>query len=149
MQERITRTANPASSVVLTSQALPAAGAFTNQAATVLPRGTKRVAFWVKYTRGAAGGFPDLRVLWTNTLGTEGHETIVDRTLALTVAQPVASQLIYEEALLGPIPADASPIDYVIRFEVPAGTSAVRMIAAEKGVVATPGTIEIELGTDM
>lgn len=131
-----------ARSVHLASQALPAAGAFTNQAAFTVPAGITEISFWVTYTRGAAGGFPYLQVLIGN--GTEeGNDITIDQNIV--VAQPLGTQNIYEQQLAGPIPASAAAITYVVAVRVPRGATKIRLIAAEGGVPATPGTIAIAL----
>jgi len=131
-----------ARTVHISSSPLPAAGAFTTQSAFTVPAGITEIAFWVTYTRGAVGGFPYLQVLFGN--GTEeGHDISLDQIV--TVAQPLGTQNVYEQQLAGPIPADGSPITYVIAVHVPRGATTIRMLAAEGGVPGTPGTITIAL----
>jgi len=124
------------------SIALPAAGAFLTPGQFTVPAGITEIAFWVTYTRGAAGGFPYLQVLFGN--GTEeGNDISIDQTVV--VVQPVGTQNIYDQQLAGPIPASAAAITYVIAVKVPRGATRIRMIAAEGGVPGTPGTIAIAL----
>jgi hypothetical protein len=131
-----------ARTVHLASAALPAAGAFTAQAAFAVSSGVGEIAFWVTYTRGAAGGFPIFHVLFGN--GTEeGQDITVDATIVPTA--PQGRQQFYMQELAGPIPAGAGAIDYVIPVRIPRGATTVRMLAAEAGVVGTPGTIAIAL----
>jgi hypothetical protein len=127
----------------LVSQVLPPAGAFTNQAFSAVPSGTKSITFWVTYTRGAVGGFPAFRAQWSN--GTETATEAVEDLGSLVVAQPFADVSFYEQTLLGPIPADGNPITYPLVFSIPDNTTSVRLIAAERGVTATPGTVAIAL----
>jgi hypothetical protein len=131
-----------ARSVYLASQALPAAGAFVIPSQFTVPAGITEISFWVTYTRGAVGGFPYLQVLFGN--GTEeGNDISIDQTVV--VAQPLGTQNIYEQQLAGPIPATGAAITYVIAVKVPRGATTIRMIAAEGGVTATPGTIAVAL----
>jgi len=131
-----------ARTVHIASAVLPAAGAFTSQAAFAVPAGITEISFWVTYTRGAAGGFANLRVLIGN--GTEeGLEIAIDQTIV--VVQPIGTQNIYEQQLAGPIPATAAAITFVIAVKVPRGATTIRMIAAEGGVVGAPGTLAIAL----
>jgi hypothetical protein len=126
----------------LASAALPAAGAFTAQTAYTIPEGIKRIAYLVTYTRGAAGGFVRLRLMWSD--GTdEAREAVVDA--AVTVAAPNGRQPVYLSELDGPVPADGSVIRWTVEATVPAGMLTGRLLAAEAGVVGTPGTASITL----
>lgn len=127
------------------AQVLPAAGAFTSQGFTTLLNGVTGISFWVQYTRGAAGGFPALRIQWTN--GTEVARDIVLDQNSLVVVQPTGTSNVYESELLGPAPADGNAITEVYEYSAPAGSTAVRFLAAERGVTLTPGTIAIALTT--
>lgn len=125
----------------LASQTLPGAGAFTNQAFETVPAGTKRVAFWVTYTRGAAGGFPKFHVEFDN--GTDqGRDVIID-SLSLTTTDPNGQFNVPLAEPAGAVPADGSAIEYVLDFDLPPNTTGVRLLAAEEGVAGTPGTIAI------
>jgi hypothetical protein len=126
----------------LPSAALPGAGAFTAQTAYTIPEGIKRIAYLVSYTRGAAGGFVRLRLVWSD--GTdEAREAVIDA--AVTVAAPNGRQPVYLSELDGPVPADGTVIRFVVEATVPAGMLTGRLLAAEAGVVGTPGTASITL----
>lgn len=127
----------------LASAALPAAGAFTSQAAYSIPDGVRGVAFYVTYTRGANGGYPKARLMIGN--GTEeGPPLLLDGTI--TSAPPYGQRAGYiDEIKPGPTPADGSAITYVIYWTVTAGETTIRLLLAEAGVTATPGTAAIGL----
>lgn len=127
--------------VHLASGALPGAGAFTAQAFSSVRFGLSRVTFAVTYTQGAAGGFPQFRFQSTN--GTESPLESIEDSGSLLPAQPFATVNFYEATRIGPIPQDASPLTYELTFEIPKGSTGVRLLAAELGVTATPGTIAI------
>lgn len=134
--------AETARSVHLAAGALPAAGAFTAQAAYAIPSGLGEITAWVTYTRGAAGGFPIFHVMWGN--GTEtGQDVNIDS--AVTVTQPQGRQNVYEQELAGPQPSGAGAITYAVAIRVPRGATAFQMLAAEAGVTGTPGTIAIAI----
>lgn len=128
---------------VIFNGVLPGAGAFTNPLFASVPIGTKRVTFWVTYTRGGVGGFPAFRAQWSN--GVEEANEAVEDLSSLVVAQPIGTINVYEHEMLGPIPGNATPLVYPLVFDVPDGTSGVRLIAAERGAIATPGTVLIAL----
>lgn len=127
-------------SVELASAALPGAGAFTAQAATAIAATTTKISYFVTYTRGAAGGYPQFQMLWGN--GTEEGPEMV-RDTALIVAQPLGIEQGYQFRMYGPTPSGAGAITYVIAFDVPAGATTAKLLAAELGAVGTPGTIAI------
>lgn len=128
--------------VHLASQTLPGAGAFTSQATFSVPSGVGEITFWVTYTIGAAGGFPLFRLLFGN--GTEEGNDVVLNT-AIAVAQPFGTQQIFEQTIEGPHPSSGAAINFVIATRVPRGATTARIVAAEGGVPATPGTIAIAL----
>ncbi len=125
--------------------ALPGAGVYTTTAAFLLPVfGVGEVTAWCTYTRGAANGQVALRVLFDDiAVGAteEGNDVVLDQTLA--VAQPFDNQSFYEQTLYGPIPQDANPITFCLSIKVPRGATRIRILGAEIGVVATPGTLRI------
>lgn len=129
--------------VHLDSQVLPAAGVFTSQLFQTIPNGTKQVTFWVTYTRGAAGGFPAFRTQWSN--GVEQGFDMVEDVASLAVANPIASTNVYQHEILGPAPSSNTAIVYPLVFSVPDNTTSIRLIAAERGVPGTPGTILVAL----
>lgn len=126
----------------LTSQELPAGGAFTSQADISIPEGLTKLSFWISYTRGAVGGYPQFQVEWSNGTETDYVEMILDEG-SLSASQPNASVQLYRQRLLGPIPQDGNALTYIFPFDVPLWATGVRLLAAELGVTATPGTIAI------
>lgn len=127
----------------LASAALPAAGAFTSQTAYAIPDGVRGVAFYVTYTRGAVGGYPKARLMIGNGKE-EGPPLLLDGTI--TSSAPYGQRAAYiDEIKPGPTPADGSAITYVIYWTVTAGETTIRLLLAEAGVTATPGTAAIGL----
>ncbi len=134
-------------STLLASAALPAAGAFTSGDA-LLQAGAKRVTTWITYTRGAVGGYPAFRALSqpmpSATVPTPGFYRVPILDLSsFAAAAPEGMENFYMEELLGPAPADASPIAYELTWVLPANAAIFRLQVAERGVVGTPGTIEV------
>lgn len=131
----------------LASQVLPAAGAFTAAQATAVPVGTKRVSFWITYTQGAAGGYPSFRPQYQTAGGDSGRATVLDLS-SFTAANPEGTTKFYLEDLDGPAPTDGQPITYELTFLLPADVTGIDLMAAEKGVTATPGTIGVRFTGD-
>jgi hypothetical protein len=134
--------ATVARSVHIASAALPAAGAFTSQGAYTPAAGVARfVSFWITYTRGAAGGYPKFHLEWGN-----GTETALEVSFGeASAVQPYLQQNVYQGELLGPTPTDGNAISYVLTVENTKGATQVRLLAAEAGITATPGTIAIAI----
>jgi hypothetical protein len=128
----------------LASAALPAAGAYTAPQAMGVPVGTKRVTFWITYTRGAAGGYPVFKPQFLgNGVGIQmSGNTMLDLS-SFAAAAPLGAVNFYVEQLKGPAPSDGNALSYQLTFELPAFTVGCELLAAEEGVVGTPGTIEI------
>lgn len=120
---------------------LPGAGAFTAQVPSAVPLGTRRVTYWITYTRGAAGGFPRFRLEIGNGVEILNPHVLDAASLAPTApTSDFATSNIYREEILGPVPPDAGSIDYELSFELPPATTQMRLLAAEGGVPATPGS---------
>ena len=133
----------------LTSQALPAAGAYTPAQSLGVPVGTKRIAFWISYTRGAAGGFPVFRPQFQgNGVGIAMSANTVLDLSSFGTAGEFGTAKFYAEKLEGPPPSDDNELTYQLTFEVPPFTTIVELLAAEAGVVGTPGTIAIRYTLD-
>jgi len=120
---------------------LPAAGAFTSQVSFIVPTSMSEITYWITYTRGAAGGFAVFRQMFSYPSGAEGQDIVLNSALA--VVQPRARQQFYLQDLEGPQPLDASPLTFVMAMRVPRGTTRARLLAAEAGVVGTPGDVVI------
>lgn len=134
---------NPSGLAHLASGALPAAGANTSQAAAPITPHHKAITVSTTYTRGAAGGFVRLTPMWTIG-GAEVQGTVKDEMLDTSTA-PYGQQSIYQHQVNGPQPQSASALTFPFTFEVPAGATAFRALAAEAGVTGTPGTCSIAL----
>jgi hypothetical protein len=128
--------------VHLASQVLPAAGAFTAQPMESVPLGTKFLTYVVTYTRGAAGGYPVFRHESTNGVETNVREPLQNDS-SLVVAQPDGAVDVVMEEIDGPAPADGDPIVFYLRYELMDGATAARLLVAEKGDPANPGTVAI------
>lgn len=122
--------------------ALALTGAFTTQAFAVMP-GIKRVTYWVTYIRGAVGGFPALRAQWNN--GVDNSIELVQDLTSLVVVPPIGTTNIYRQELLGPAPTDVTPIIFPLVFIAPDQVVGARLLAAERGIPATPGQIQISI----
>lgn len=130
------------------SQVLPLLSADVTGAPAV-PAGTKRISFWVTYTRGAAGGYPGIRVAYRNTgSGVRDYQAPIVDLASFAAAAPLADVNFYQEELKGPIPASDAPIYYELTFDLPANTVAVILKVRELGVPATPGTIAVDWTAD-
>jgi hypothetical protein len=126
------------------SQVLPGAGAFTAQAIYTFPPGTRGLTFWITYTSaGAPTGGPAFRLEGTN--GTETARQLIQDDSSLAVAQPNAEVNVEMETVLGPIPANATPVVYKLPYNVDPGETGVRLLAAEDGNTGAPGTILIAI----
>jgi hypothetical protein len=133
-----------ARTVHLASAALPAAGAYSAQALYAPGAGLSRyIAFWITYTRGTANGRPKFKVEWSNGTETAATELVIDETL--TTSAPSASQNAYLSEILGPAPANGSAVTYLLVLQNNVGATGVRLLAAEAGVVGTPGTCAIAI----
>lgn len=126
----------------LASAPLPAAGAFTSQVAHSLPPGAAYVSVYLTYTRGAAGGYPVVKAM-LGTPSAEGAVAIMDPTV--TAAAPAETQPIGPGVLVMAAPADGSPVTLAFTVDVRGGASKFRVLVAEAGVTATPGTCAVAL----
>jgi hypothetical protein len=123
---------------------LPPSGSFTDQPYYVIPKGIRKVAFYVTYIRGAAGGYAVLRLMWGDGT-TEAQETLVDTSISDTSPDPYAPQNLFLQEMNSPAPTNGSPVSFIIESGVPGGSQTVRLIAAEKGVPGAPGMLGITL----
>jgi hypothetical protein len=124
------------------NQVLPIGGGFTWQGPYQIPARVRTIMFYVSYTRGAAGGFPILRLLWGNGVE-ETQSTLVDTDF--TSSDPFSQQGMFLEDLKGPVPQTNDKVSFSIETSVPGGATTVRLLAAEGGVVGAPGSISITL----
>jgi hypothetical protein len=141
--------------IYLASAALPGAGAYTSGSLAngdpffeIPDVSISKLTAWCTYTRGAAGGQAAFRALFLDRLFTAGPSEVardvnIDQTLAVT--QPEDNQNFYQQTLYGPIPANVNPITFALVIDLPPGTVAFQLLAAEIGVPATPGTLAFTL----
>lgn len=129
--------------VHLSTQFLMAGGAFTNQPVYQIPAKIRMITFYISYTRGAAGGYPALRLLWGN--GTEETQSTLINSDFITLSSLRSQQEMFLEDLKGPVPDSNDIIGFTIETTVPGGATTVRLLAAEGGVIGAPGTIGITL----
>lgn len=130
--------------VHLSTGYLPPSGAFTDQPYYVIPRGIRKIAFYVTYTRGAVGGYATLRLMWGDGTS-EAQETLVDLSLTDTSPDPYAPQNLFLQEMNGPVPPSTAPVTFIIEAGVPGGAKTARLVASEKGVIGSPGMIGITL----
>lgn len=136
LQSRVGRTTH------LSSGPLPASGAYTSQTAYTVPDGVNFIMFYVTYTRGAASGQAKCKVMVGN--GTEeGPLVVVDPSVS--ASEPFSQQTIRGGEFKGPVPQDGSAITFVVPVSIRGGITTIRLLAAEVGVTATPGTCAIAL----
>lgn len=128
--------------VHLATQVLPAIG-FTNQALFDIPVGTRRLSFWITYTRGSGTSRPEFRMQWTDDTD-EAREIVIDEG-SFAAATPDANFNFFQSEPQGPVPPDANALLYVLEWAVVGGARQVRLIAAELGDQANPGTMQITL----
>ncbi len=129
--------------VVLISQTLPLAGAFTSQPAFAFPVGIRHMAFYIKYARGATGGYPVLRLMWGN--GVEEIASTIINSSFTSFEDRVSSQEMRISDLLGPVPNSDDPEFFMLETSVPGGSITVRLLIAEGGQPGLPGTAEISV----
>jgi len=125
------------------SQALPVAGAFTNQALAAIPDGAKRIIFWVAFTRGSATSSARFRVEFSPD-DANGYRTSVINDSSFYSSGQEGNVEFYTETVEGPVPDAAAATRYILAFDIPSGSSSFRLLAAEMGDVGNPGTIAID-----
>lgn len=127
---------------LFTAEVLPLLSAFVAGTGTV-PVGTKRVTFWVTYTRGGAGGYVAIRISTRATSGQSFHRVLIMDLSSFAASAPDGNINVYLEQLLGPAPADGSPIRFDVTVLLPANAGEWQIELAELGAPATPGTISV------
>lgn len=124
---------------------LPTGGLFTTQAMQALPAGLKQLNMLIAYTRGAAGGYPKFEMEWGTAADTaSGFSELIRDLSAFVAAGAIGSAPTYIEETYGPPPQSASALKYTLTFVVPYGFTSFRLVAAEQGNTANPGTLTIE-----
>lgn len=128
----------------LASQALPAAGVYTDQAAFDVPEGTKELIIYASYSRAGVGGRPAFLPMYGNG-DSEARGVVIDSS-SFAPSPPEGAYDIYMEKIGGPVPTGAGvPIEYTLRFPMDGGNTTFRLLVAELGATGTPGTIELTL----
>ena len=74
----------------------------------------------------------------------ETQETMLDVDFEV-LSGGSAEQDLYLQNLTGPVPDDDNPVNFILYTSVPGGATSVRLVAAEKGVTASPGTLGLTL----
>ena len=78
--------------------------------------------------------------------GTEEIRVVLGNISSLVVSQPNAALDTLQSQLIGPKPQDGNALVFGYTFndeDLPAGATTTRLLAAEVGVTATPGTCAI------
>lgn len=135
----------------LDAVALPAAGALTSQGYTALPGRARRLSAVVTYAKGAgaASGKARMQLQWQMLGGqaplSDVAETIIDAG-TLNVSGSIGQSPEYALEILGP--ATSSTISFrMLSAEVPMLATGARVLAAEAGDTANPGTITVRFYT--
>jgi hypothetical protein len=131
--------------VIRASAALPAAGAYDTAGATFRANVSDRdtVSLWCEYTRGAASGGAAIKVYGSCDNGT---------TYALCAIVDPTSYSSGTQTLIGaifklPLATGASAEEWIVpNIDVSAFTH-IQVLSAEYGITATPGTLQITIGT--
>lgn len=137
--------------VNLDAVALPGAGAFGSPTYTPIPPKSRRLSLIVTYAKGAGAtsGSVVLRLQWQLTAGSgpldDVYETLIDGS-TLTKSTSFASAPEYAFAVVGP-PTTTSISFRALSVEVPILAVAARVLAAEIGDTANPGTVTARLYT--
>lgn len=137
---RIARASHSASAV------LPALGAVTSPTAYTIPNGVTELTFWINYQRDAAGadtGFPRARVVWGN--GTESAADLLLVDTIDSISSPYARRLAYASEVDFPAPSSDAAVTYQYTVAVPKGATTVKLLLAEAGDTAAPGTASVFL----
>lgn len=137
----------------LDAVSLPAAGAYTAQGFSKLPPEARRLSVIASYTGGSASGQAAFRLQWQVAAGsperqvTPVAETVVDSTVATKTGNVMAIPE-YQLQVNGPANGTAGPIHFrLLSVEVPVGAVGARVLAAEIGDTANPGTASTRLYT--
>jgi len=111
----------------LATGSLPSGGAYTNQAVYAIPERIRCITFYITYTRGAPGGYPQFKLLWGNGVE-ETQETMIDMNFEVLSPSSI-DQDMYLQNLSGPVPDTDSPVNSILRAGVPGGATTVRLVA--------------------
>lgn len=122
---------------------LPPSGNFTGQGQYVIPRGIRRITYYVTYRRAAPGGYAIVRILWGNGVE-ETQSTVIDTGMSV-LTSALSSQDMFLNDLTGPMPPDDNPVSFAVETSVPGGAVTARLLVAERGTPGIPGTISVAL----
>lgn len=130
------------------SGVLPASGAFSAQSFQALPEGTKRVTYWVKYTPTVPNGRFTWRHESGNLITDEGRDPIQDNaSLAPSGINGVID--IYAEQPQGPSATAGGEVQsFQLTYVLGADVRFARLLVAEAGETANPGSIVIGMTAD-
>jgi hypothetical protein len=125
------------------SAALPAAGAWSSDAAYAIPQGAKRVSFGVSYTGAGAGCAVQYRFLkgFSATLAAMATEQVTPGSVTPGSA-PVATVLTYDLVSQRPVTATTATI-FACDYDVEGGWTHCALQLAEYGTTGSPGTAAI------
>lgn len=126
----------------LAKQALPAAGAYTDQPFDGVPNRAGKVGFAIEYETTAAVGQVRLQLFWR--IGTKDNvrESAVNPAVEAGSSDAFAKMTIKPGEFEGPV-LNNQGIAWSMVFDVPPGATGYKLCAAEIGTVGTPGNIEI------
>lgn len=134
--------------------ALPAAGAFTDQAYTLIPQLARRMNVMVAYSGGAGStnGQARYRLEWQiedrPASGQGWIEPIVDGQTALAITQPYARAPAYALEILGPRVAAGVTLGLrLFTVDIPSLATGYRLLAAELGDTTHPGSLLVTATT--
>lgn len=137
---RVARVEHSASAV------LPAYPTMTSPAAYTIPNGISEITFWIAYTRdptGADTGFPRARVVWGN--GTDSAADLVLTDTLDSVEGIYARRLAYAGEVDFPAPDSDAAVAFQYTVSVPKGATTAKLLLAEAGDTAKPGTAAVFL----
>ena len=115
--------------------------AYTSQSVYAVPDGAQFVTFWLAFTKGSATSYPKVKALLGN--GTEeGSAPVVDPTI--TVSSTVnGQQIAYNSELLLAQLTNITGGVVPITIDVRGGATTARLLVAEHGDTANPGTAAV------
>lgn len=142
--------------VHIASRALEAAGAWYTSATPHALRGNWRegpnsnlVSVLVTYTRGAAGGYPKIRPVWTFALEGTPATTVSARDTTNNSTATVSGASITVDNHLSVVAlkslTDANPDSVVVQLATPPNATHLEIECAEVGNTGTPGTIVVAI----
>ncbi len=136
--------------VNLQARALPASGAYytSSTAAEIQGQwhenhvGDPSITFRVTYTKGASGGYPVMRVVWTAIDNTGAEVTMID-----TITSLGTSGVCTTDAATNKLTAltDGTALACDVQYTVPREVVKVKVEVAELGNTGTPGTITVAM----